>query len=611
MKKDVAGVLTVLFLMVVIMLPSVSAITRTGHITLLAVFEEGNEFRGSPADITLQIEDGSGRVFLETIPLSKVDTQISTRFAKEIACNFAEVDCDKYDFFYTIRSEAGIVGGPSAGAAIAALTVSMLKDYPMEEHVAITGTINSGEVIGPVGSLAKKIDAAKDVEIKKVIVPSTPATASEDNLTGVINYGNEVGIEVVPVAMLSETVTQLTGVEFEETNSEIKVPETYQKTMKQVAQELCDRSEELIAEAPIIEKGMEEGSINLDWVQEQKNALNMTAKGEEAFENKNYYSAASYCFGANIKASTLIYKLKKLDNRSATDEAALILDQIENFDKITEKRSKETITDLQTYMIVKERILESQEYLEKSSNDSDALGYSTERLNSAKIWSVFFGQGGTKYQLDDESLKSSCVQTLGEVEERFQYLNLFFPGLLTDLRNNLLMAGEYHKQGEYAMCIYLAKRTKAEADIMVSLLGVSEEAAQEMLTQKADAARRAINKQIEKGIFPIIAYSYYEYATSLMGENDYAAIIYAEYALELSDIDIYFEKHNDIYIRETLKKVLKTYAPTILFIWGVFIGYLLCYVVKRDKEKTANTKKKTVKKKKKVRKSTRTKLTLR
>ncbi|HII72754.1 TPA: hypothetical protein HA265_08415, partial [Candidatus Woesearchaeota archaeon] len=98
--RHLAIIASILFL-VLISMPTVMAVQKTGHIVLLAVYNEGGKFTGSPADLQLEIKPGNGRVFIETIPLSKVDTQISTRFAEQIACQFAEAECDKYDFFYT------------------------------------------------------------------------------------------------------------------------------------------------------------------------------------------------------------------------------------------------------------------------------------------------------------------------------------------------------------------------------------------------------------------------------------------------------------------------------------------------------------------------------
>ena len=94
------------------------AYAETYKIKLLAVAEQQGNFTGKMADLFLELNPGSGRVFMDTVPLTKIDTQISTRFANQIACNYIDADCSKYDFIYTIRAESSIIGGPSAGAAI-------------------------------------------------------------------------------------------------------------------------------------------------------------------------------------------------------------------------------------------------------------------------------------------------------------------------------------------------------------------------------------------------------------------------------------------------------------------------------------------------------------
>jgi uncharacterized protein len=617
-KGAKAALITLIMILVVLLvMPFSIAVTTTGHIKLLAVYQEDEEFRGSPADVQLEIKQGSGRVFLETIPLSKVDTQISTRFAKEIACKFAEMDCDSYDFFYTIKSPAGIVGGPSAGGAISALTVAMLLDLDVNQETAMTGTINSGELIGPVGSLKKKIDAAEEAEVTKVLIPAVQAAQEEDNITNIIDYGKEIGVEVVPVGTLGDAVQEFTGEVFEEEEREINVPQSYSETMQMVTETLCKRTDELISEFDVFDLSDKE-SVDFDLVNMQREALNLTEKGKKAFEAGNYYSAASYCFGANVQANTLLYTVKELTPEESAEEAKVLMQKIDDFDKVTEKREKETITDLQTYMIVKERILEARHHLATGNNDSSAFGYVNERLNSAVAWSEFFGNGGEVYNIDDESLKKSCAEILGEVDERFQYLNLFFPGLLNNLKNNLLTAHKHYETEEYALCIYLASRTKAEANIMVTMLGVKEEVVDDVLEQKLIAAKRAVTKQIDKGIFPIIAYSYYEYAISLHEEeNNAAALLYSEYGLELSDIDIYFEKKKSSVLLPGMKSKLKTYLPTVIFIWGVVLGFILGWIVLRERRRPVKggaakkSKAKAVKKRVIIRKKAKTRTRLR
>ncbi len=73
------------------------------QIPLLAVKETQQGFKGSTANLFLEIKEGRGRTFLDTYPLTKLDTQMSTRFAKEIACSQTYFDSSNYDFIYTIK----------------------------------------------------------------------------------------------------------------------------------------------------------------------------------------------------------------------------------------------------------------------------------------------------------------------------------------------------------------------------------------------------------------------------------------------------------------------------------------------------------------------------
>ncbi len=57
------------------------------NLKLLAVQETEKGYNGSLADLYLKINEGSSGVFLATFPFTKLDTQISTRYAKEIDCN--------------------------------------------------------------------------------------------------------------------------------------------------------------------------------------------------------------------------------------------------------------------------------------------------------------------------------------------------------------------------------------------------------------------------------------------------------------------------------------------------------------------------------------------
>ena len=83
-------------LILLIVLSAASAKEYT--LPLLAVKDTETGFKGSTATLKLEIKEGSGRVFLDTFPLTKLDTQMSTRFAKEIACGYIDDNCNNYDF---------------------------------------------------------------------------------------------------------------------------------------------------------------------------------------------------------------------------------------------------------------------------------------------------------------------------------------------------------------------------------------------------------------------------------------------------------------------------------------------------------------------------------
>jgi len=238
----------IVFGILLFLLPIASA--ERGHMRLLAISETNDGQIGGIADLFLEINPGSGRVFLETFPLTRIDTQISTRFAKQIACDFADIDCSKFDFFYTITADSSIIAGPSAGAAISVLTFSLIKGIDIDENTAITGTINSGGLIGPVGGLKAKIEAADKVGLKKVLIPLGESIEIEINSSQ--NQTNETfdliklrkkhkKLNILEISTLDEAIFEFTGKRFrvkKEEISEVKDVEKEKAEQELVIQEI-------------------------------------------------------------------------------------------------------------------------------------------------------------------------------------------------------------------------------------------------------------------------------------------------------------------------------------------------------------------------------------
>ena len=72
----------IISLMLILLLPFASA--KQGSIKLLAVKETPAGYIGSKADLYLETRPGEGRVFLDTRPLTKLDTQISQDLQKRL-----------------------------------------------------------------------------------------------------------------------------------------------------------------------------------------------------------------------------------------------------------------------------------------------------------------------------------------------------------------------------------------------------------------------------------------------------------------------------------------------------------------------------------------------
>ncbi len=590
-----------IFLVLILLLPAVSA--KQGHMKLLAVTETADGYDGGIADLYLEIQPGSGRVFLETFPLTKVDTQISTRFAKEIACDFADVDCDKFDFFYTITAESSIIGGPSAGAAISVLTFSLIKDIDFDDNVAITGTINSGGLIGPVGGLKAKIEAANKTGFRKVLIPMGESFESIENESFVKNetvnksfdldkIKEKYGIEIKEILTLDEAIFEFTGKRFRERKADLTISQDYKDTMKRLAVQLCSRSTKLKNRISNLTIEDNKTQLILD------NAINLSAKGKNSFNENIYYSSASYCFGANVEFNYLSLLQLNLTEEDTMEAVAELKHEIENFDEIIENEKIMTITDLEAYMIVKERLIEASDFadfvaesVENNNTNLRNLAYAMERLNSAKSWSKFLENKGKKFNFNDEVIKNACRTKLSEVEERLQYVRLYFPQNLENTEKELAYAYQDLEEGSYELCLFKASKAKANVDAVLSVFGVRNDNVGSIVNQKLDVVERNLVEETEKGVFPILGYSYFEYANSLKDSDPYSALLYSEYALELSNLDIYFKSsgRNWADLFENIDKKLLI-VLVIGIILGFFVAKIIEYKKRMHKKRTVKSK---------------------
>ncbi len=201
-------------------------ILKQNTIPLAAV--DGDE-KGVIAHLDTEIRNGSGLILVNINDiLADYLTQYSARVAAQVAANYSKVSIKGLDVIYNIRANASVIGGPSAGAALAIATVALLENKTLNKDAVITGTINDDGSIGEIGGVLEKGKAAKENGFKLFLVPVGQGTnvvkykeeKSCRNFDSVrycevrvipetTSIAKEVGIEVKEVKDLKEALDYL------------------------------------------------------------------------------------------------------------------------------------------------------------------------------------------------------------------------------------------------------------------------------------------------------------------------------------------------------------------------------------------------------------------
>lgn len=141
----------------------------SASINVPAVDQQG---AGVVTSLRVDVMPGTGRTLTNIDRIFFwVDTQDSIRTARMVAEKVTEVDLSQYDMVYTIKANASVIEGPSAGAAITIATIAAVQGRRLKENIMISGSIDGTGAIGPVGGIAVKANASRDVGAELLVVP--------------------------------------------------------------------------------------------------------------------------------------------------------------------------------------------------------------------------------------------------------------------------------------------------------------------------------------------------------------------------------------------------------------------------------------------------------
>lgn len=144
------------------------------------IADNGEE--GAILNAQVIVKNGTGHVFIDTSPYTQVDLQGSTRIAAMVASDALGIDQKSYDFYYIIKIDSPIIGGPSAGGALTVATIAAINNWQIKPSVIMTGTIDPDGTIGPVGGIPFKFEAVTTKNTTLFLVPQGQDTIDLNKL---------------------------------------------------------------------------------------------------------------------------------------------------------------------------------------------------------------------------------------------------------------------------------------------------------------------------------------------------------------------------------------------------------------------------------------------
>jgi ATP-dependent Lon protease len=174
-----------------------------GRVNGLAVL--GGEASYSGIILPIESEVTPGGVESEIIATGKLG-EIAKEAIKNVSAIikrcFGEDIKEKYDIYVQFLQTYEGVEGDAASIAVATSVISALKNIPVRQEVAMTGSLSVRGKVLPVGGVSSKVEAAIEAGLKKVIVPKT-------NMQDIIVDRKKLDvIKIVPVENIAEVLQE-------------------------------------------------------------------------------------------------------------------------------------------------------------------------------------------------------------------------------------------------------------------------------------------------------------------------------------------------------------------------------------------------------------------
>jgi len=538
-----------------------------------AVAQTENGYEGVISTITVTIQNkGSGRVFVDTLPLTQIDMQGSARLAVKVAGAIikndknSSINPDKYDYFFVIRTASPVIGGPSAGAVMTLATIALLENWTIDKNVVMTGMINPDGSIGPIGGITYKVDAANSVGATRFILPKGQMTYTEtvtetrtqngwtqiytkQVTRNVSEYAiDNYGMEVFEVGDINDVLLYATGNTFVVPESEHQITsDDYINAMKPLAKSLLNSAESLYNNS---NEAFDNSNIPNQWPYYYKNqvtdyvnyAENYIENAKELYKNDLFYSSASKSFQSLISARFVSYSCEYFNNDNREQYIDNLINETQliykSISKLVKNEDIKDIISLQCIGIAQKKATEASSYLNdaiSSFNNSNylnglyQLAYSYERSNSVEWWINLTSQFTDNNEIDQTTIAALAEDYMDNAQQSIAYATVLLQEMgqgsnfLTSAEELLITARNDEEQGYPAAALFDSLEALVKGNLALELVdGVTFD----KLDRARENAILSISESRKQGIEPILSVSYFELAENLENESSYDNAIF-------------------------------------------------------------------------------------
>lgn len=193
----------------------------SGKIVVLAPALD-NDGGGVVVEIETEVREGSGSVLVNiNNVLADYYMQESARLAARAAANYSAVNLSDFDVYFSVRGNASIIGGPSAGGSMAISAIALLEGKELRDDVMMTGAVLESGEITRVGGILEKAKAAKEANASiflvaeglsyEVVRYERVKSCDDDGRYCRVDYkaikrgiGDEIGVEFIEVGNIKD-----------------------------------------------------------------------------------------------------------------------------------------------------------------------------------------------------------------------------------------------------------------------------------------------------------------------------------------------------------------------------------------------------------------------